>query len=98
VQAHFAVTAGAPPPIRWSADGASLFVTRYIGRSTEVHQLELSTGHRKLLWKLAAQDPAGAFAPGAGAGAGVRLSPDGRSYAYSYFRSLSDLYLVDGLK
>jgi hypothetical protein len=28
----------------------------------------------------------------------VRLTPDGKSYAYSYVRILSDLYLVDGLK
>jgi Tol biopolymer transport system component len=104
----FSIDGGAPrpsrglesgdEPIRWSSDGASLFVTRYIGRSTEVHQLELSTGHRKLLWKLAAQDPAGAFPPGFGTGHGVRLTPDGKAYAYSYMRNLSELYLVDGLK
>ena len=28
----------------------------------------------------------------------VLLTPDGRSYVYSYGRFLNDLYLVDGLK
>ena len=28
----------------------------------------------------------------------VALTPDGKSYAYSYYRHLSDLYLVEGLK
>ncbi len=25
-------------------------------------------------------------------------TPDGRAYVYSYFRTLSDLYVVEGLK
>jgi Tol biopolymer transport system component len=85
-------------PTRWSADGASLFLTRYAGRSTEVHQLEVSTGRQERLWKVAPQDPAGAFPSGAGPGPALRLTGDGKSYAYSYARVLSDLYLVDGLK
>ena len=28
----------------------------------------------------------------------VQLTPDTRSYVYSYMRSLSELYVVDGLK
>jgi hypothetical protein len=27
-----------------------------------------------------------------------KITPDGRSYAYSYIRTLSDLYLVEGLR
>jgi hypothetical protein len=43
------------------------------------------------------------FAPrdrtGAVAGIGdVKVTPDGRSYVYSYYQFLSDLFLVDGLK
>jgi eukaryotic-like serine/threonine-protein kinase len=78
--------------IRWSADGRALFFQRYRGLTAEVHRLELATGRKKLLWELAAQDPAGAFRPH------VRLTPDGKSYAYTFMRDLSDLYLVDGLK
>jgi hypothetical protein len=79
-------------PIRWTADGRALFFQRDRGLTAEVRRLELVTGRKKLLWELAAHDPAGA------AGLHVRLTPDGKSYAYSFGRDLSDLYLVDGLK
>ena len=79
-------------PIRWTADGRALFFQRDRGLTAEVHRLELVTGRKKLLWELAAHDLAGADRPF------VRLTPDGKSYAYSFGRDLSDLYLVDGLK
>ncbi len=28
----------------------------------------------------------------------IALTPDGKSYAYAYYRNLSDLYVVEGLK
>ena len=59
----------------------------------EVHRLELATGRQALLRRLVTQDPAGASVPGR-----VRLTPDANSYAYSFYRNLSDLYLVDGLR
>jgi hypothetical protein len=86
-------------PIGWSADGRLLFFARYHGLTTEVHRLELATGQRKLLWELAARDAAVAGPRGTGpTTAGVRLTSDGKSYAYSLVRSLFDLYLVDGLR
>jgi hypothetical protein len=79
-------------PIRWSADGASIYIARYQRITTQVFRVELSGGHRTLLWELGARDPAGASSPV------VSVTPDGKAYAYSFFRSLSELYLVDGLK
>jgi hypothetical protein len=79
-------------PVRWSTDGLSLFVRRYKGLVTQIYRLELSTGRRTLLWELAQRDPAGADYPN------VRVTPDGKSYAYSFIRNLADLYLVDELK
>lgn len=38
-------------------------------------------------------DPAGIAAIG-----GMAVTPNGKSYAYSYVRSLADLYVVEGLK
>jgi len=38
-------------------------------------------------------DPAGVITVG-----GVRFSADRKSYAYNYFRILSELYVVDGLQ
>jgi len=29
---------------------------------------------------------------------GVEIAPDAKSYVYGYIRTLSDLYLVEGLK
>jgi len=85
-------------PIAWSADGHALFFTHYHGLTVDVQRLDLSTGRRTLLWTLANPDPAGASPPGTGPNAGVRVTPDGKYYAYSFIRTLSDLYLVDGLK
>jgi eukaryotic-like serine/threonine-protein kinase len=99
----FSIDGGEPRPcpglestdrlIRWSADGRALFFMRYTGLTAEVHRLELATGRKKLLWKLAARDPVGAYRPHV-----VALSADGKSYAHSFQITLSDLYLVDGLK
>jgi Tol biopolymer transport system component len=80
-------------PIQWSADGRTLFVSQRGGVTTQIVRIELATGRRTLLYELAARDPAGASAPVA-----VRLTPDGKSYAYNLERILDDLYLVDGLK
>jgi Tol biopolymer transport system component len=81
-------------PIRWSADGRSLYV-----RSTpnvlpaKVHRLDLSTGRRELWKELGPADLAGvASIPS------IALTRDARWYAYTYFSRLWNLYLVEGLK
>jgi Tol biopolymer transport system component len=80
-------------PIRWSADGASIYVARYQRITTQVFRVELASGRRLLLWEVGgARDPVGADSPV------VSVTADGKAYAYSFFRSLGDLYLVDGLK
>jgi dipeptidyl aminopeptidase/acylaminoacyl peptidase len=80
-------------PIQWSADGRSLYVIRVGRLVTQIFRIELATGRRTMLYELAARDPAGASAP-----LGMRLTRDGKSYAYFWQRSLDDLYLVEGLK
>ncbi len=80
-------------PIRFASDGASLFVYRLDESPAKILRLDLATG-RKDLWKvLAPSDRAGADALRP-----VRITPDGKSYAYSFVRALEDLYLVKGLK
>ncbi len=83
-------------PIRFSADGRRLFVrSGYASDSARAHIaiLDLETG-RKEPWKtLQPSDPAGVT--------DVELAyptPDGRAYIYEYRRTLSDLFLVEGLK
>jgi eukaryotic-like serine/threonine-protein kinase len=79
-------------PIRWGADG-SLFIERAKGIGAEVHRLDVATGRLTLLRTVVAQDPAGQITP-----LYIQLSADGKAYAYSFLRNLSDLYVVEGLK
>ncbi|MGH9368406.1 MAG: TolB family protein, partial [Thermoanaerobaculia bacterium] len=80
-------------PASWTADGRSLLIGRRGEVPLKVFQLDLRTG-RKELWKeLIPPDPAGITTIGR-----VAVTPDGKSYAYSYVRSLADLYVVEGLK
>jgi Tol biopolymer transport system component len=82
-------------PIQWSADGRSLYVHRRpeLFSPARVFLLNLKSGKRVLWKELYPEDPSGVLAM-----VGVRIAPDGRSYAYSYSRLLSDLYLVEGLR
>ncbi len=80
-------------PLRWSADGRWLYVRKPDELPARVFLIEVDTG-RRMLWK--------ELMPGDSAGVGriytILLTPDGKSYAYDYERSLSDLYLAEGLK
>jgi Tol biopolymer transport system component/predicted Ser/Thr protein kinase len=80
-------------PIEWSADGKSLYVYRPGEFPAKVYQLDLATGKRSLWRSLAPADPAGVSQIGP-----IVMTPDGSSYIYGYHRTLSDLYLVEGLK
>jgi Tol biopolymer transport system component len=76
---------------QWSADGGTLFVSRR-GTRLDVFRIDVQTGKRQLWRSFAMPDPAGARI------ATFVVTPDGRSYAYGYLRTLDDLYLVEGLK
>ena len=80
-------------PIEWSADGKSLYVYRPGEFPAKVSQVDLATGKRTLWRSLAPADPAGVSQIGP-----IVMTPDGTSYIYGYHRTLSDLYLVEGLK
>ena len=79
--------------LSWNADGRRLYVAVRYKYPLYVYLLDLSTGKREFWKELTPPDPAGItlfYNP--------HISADGKSYAYSYIRILSDLYLVDGLK
>ncbi len=78
-------------PLRWHQDGLSIFV-RSGFVPANVFRVYLTTGIREPFLELTPPDPAGVSFVGH-----IALTPDGRSYAYSYGRILSDLYVVDGL-
>jgi len=91
-----ALVSGTEPeeaPVGWSGDGRSLYLFRFGEIPAKVFELELSTGKRKL-WK----DLVPADAAGIDTIRGITITPDARSYVYGYIRTLSDLYVVEGLK
>ena len=80
-------------PTGWSSDGRTLFVLRYGELPARVTQVDVATGQRKP-WK----DLVPADAAGIDTISGIMMTPDAKAYVYSYVRTLSDLYLVEGLK
>ena len=77
--------------IRWSNDGKHLFVANSSIPAT-IYRVEVSTGRRQLVYKLAPSDLAGIWNIWP-----VLITPDGKTYVYSDYRILSDLYLASGL-
>ena len=77
--------------VGWSGDGQSL---RYFRRNVipaPVFALDLATGQSRLLLTLAPPNATfGLF--------GLRLSSDGRTYAYNVLTNSADLFLLDGVK
>ncbi len=80
-------------PCGWSADGHSLFVRRRGELPARILLVDTRSGRRQIWKELKPTDPAGVTTAGSTA-----VTPDGRSYAYSYSRSLADLYVVEGVK
>jgi Tol biopolymer transport system component len=79
--------------IRWSGDGRFLFLRKSTEPSSlTISRLDTVTG-RKEPWKeLKTPDPVGVQIRE------VVMTPDGASYAYSYQRDISTLYLAEGLR
>lgn len=80
-------------PIRWSADGSLLFSYLPWQSPARIFKTNLATGVREEWKTLLPSD-----ASGIGNISGIYLTPDGKSHIYSYLRTLSDLFLVEGLK
>jgi serine/threonine protein kinase/Tol biopolymer transport system component len=81
--------------LAWSGDGRYLFVRRNAaGLPARIQRLDLKAGRLEPWRDLGPADAAGVRSDNLM----VFLTPDGRSYLYSYRRDLSDLYLVEGLK
>ncbi len=80
-------------PSGWSADGHSLFVFRRDELPARVFRVDITTGKRVLWRELMPPDPAGLQAI-----ISIQITPDEKSYAYTYARDLSELYMVAGLR
>ena len=79
--------------ITWSADGRSAYLYQDEKTSAPVYRLDVASGKRVQVATLGPGDSAGVTSI-----LNVRMTADGRSYAYSFYRELSDLFLVDGVR
>jgi Tol biopolymer transport system component len=82
---------GREMPVGWITDG---LVVMDIGERSrgDIYKVDVRTGRRELWSNIRPRDSAGILVLGA-----VRVTPDGRSLAYTWFRALSNLYVAEGL-
>jgi hypothetical protein len=80
-------------PIQWSADGSSLYVYRPTALPAQVFRINLTSGARELWKQFIPNDPAGVYkiAP-------ICMTHDASAYAYDALRTMSDLYVAEGLQ
>ena len=80
-------------PVRWTGDGRAIWVYRTNQAPMKIFRVDMTTGERSLWKELTPPDPAGVLTMGP-----IVMTPDGKSYVYSYRRTLDELFLVEGLK
>jgi eukaryotic-like serine/threonine-protein kinase len=80
--------------VQWNTDGKSIVVRGAEDQPLTLYRIDLATGRRERWKDLAPPDLAGFLEFGAGP-KGVRVTPDGRFYAYTYFTDLERLTLAD---
>ena len=83
-------------PIQWSSDARSLYVRSSSDSDARIYRLDLSSGRRELLKAIVA-DPVGFLGFEVNPG-GIQITPDGKSYVYTYWTVLRELFLAKGLK
>jgi Tol biopolymer transport system component len=83
--------------LQWSDDGRSLFVREAGNLVLRIYKLDLSTGARQFWKELVPPDPTVLTDIGSDPGQ-VRVTPDGKSHAYTYWTFEGGLYRAQGLK
>ncbi len=79
--------------IGWSADGRALHLLRAADLPYRFERLDLASGQRELIHEVAPVDRTGVLGRGSAA-----LTDDNKTYAYSYRRMTSQLYVVEGAR
>ncbi len=77
----------------WAADSKNIFIYQQAKLPAGIYRLNFETGKREFLREVAPVDRAGVASA-----LGIRITPDGKSYAYSPSQILNELHLVEGLK
>ncbi len=78
--------------VAFTSDAGSVYMFQQGETPINVNRVDVTTGHRQLWRSLAPADLGGV------SDVGPLPAPSGDAYVYSYNRTLSDLYLVEGLK
>jgi eukaryotic-like serine/threonine-protein kinase len=99
----FPVDGGAPVPfphmarddlaLRWSSDGKLLYVWRTTTWPPVVDRIDISTGRREAWKTIQPADPVGVDAVFR-----ILVTPSGMAYCHDYMRTLSELFVVEGLQ
>jgi len=79
-------------PLRFDESGRYLFVANGDSADRRVQRIDLETGERALWRTISPPDRTGVFYIGP-----PSTSADGKVLAYSFYRHIADLYLVEGL-
>jgi hypothetical protein len=79
-------------PLRWGADGKTLFARATTQFPVKVTRITLATGRRETVAEIKPADPTGVKPYPRS----IAVAPDGSGYAFSYMRSASELYLLEG--
>jgi DNA-binding winged helix-turn-helix (wHTH) protein/Tol biopolymer transport system component len=77
----------------WDIDGHSIYTGQGVGVPMKLYKLDSLTGKREMIKEVAGLNAAGLFSIDS-----LRITADGKSYAYGYSNFLSHLFLVDELK
>jgi len=80
-------------PINWRSDGRSLYVITHMDQNKmfQVALLDVKTGQRSSWKEIRPMMPVDSVY-------NLRITPDGRAYAYNYSYTNSELFLADGLR
>jgi hypothetical protein len=78
---------------RWTADGRGFHVTHRSEVPARLERVDLATGRRDLVRRIAPPDLAGALDIIA-----ISVADDENTYAYSFLQRRSDLFLVEGAR
>jgi hypothetical protein len=92
-QHHIPGSSSDDRPVAFSADGKSLWLFRRGEVPAHIDRLEITSGERRPWKEVIPPEMAGVYSI-----IELQITPDGKSYFYSYTRLLSQLYLVRGLK
>ena len=80
-------------PLCWTTNGREVLVAHYDETPPRIEWLEIGSGRTRPWKALGRSTPSGQAHQYR-----ILVTPDGESYAYSYFRQLGDLYLTSKLK